>query len=91
MRKNKNEHILLIFCVLKHVFDNCFLRYIVEERKHYPFGLMYIISFLRNNNFSLITTMQNIHISNEISLLKKNICFIHLNRKTAAQTKSFNL
>ena len=39
-------------------------------------------SFVQKTIF-LLTTTQNIYIPNETSLFKKNICCIHLKRKTA--------
>ena len=67
----------------KHIFDYCILvAEIVEEKKHYIFGMMQFNSFVQKTIF-LLTTTQNIYIPNETSLFKKNICCIHLKRKTA--------
>ena len=84
----------MIFCWLlscfKHIFDPCILFLeIVEDRN--PFGFDAIQFFLTKQYFCLlITTLQNGTYTSPIKLLfKKNICCIHLKRKTS-EMKHYN-
>ena len=64
---------------------------IAEQRKHYLSGLMQFNSFFQNKTFACKSQLITYNIPNETSLFKKDICCIHLKRKPAACTKSFNL
>ena len=73
MRNNKNQHDFWFLVCFKDIFDSRILfPELVAETKHYLFGFDAIQFFLSNQCFCLlITTIQNIYISNETSQKEK--------------------